>query len=199
MKRFFLSFLMGMMPFITIKADALIGKAAPTFELKDAQGNLRTLSEAKGKWLVLEWFNKECPFVKKHYESGNMQSLQKKYIGEKVLWFSVNSSAKGKQGHQTPEESAKTTTDLKSLATALLIDESGVMGKAYDAKTTPHIFLIDPKGVVVYAGAIDDNNSPDPKVIPSSKNYLSAALEEGLAGKAIKTQSSIPYGCGVKY
>lgn len=128
-----------------------------------------------------------------------MQSLQKNYTGKNVVWYTVNSSAKGKQGNQTAAETLKTMNEKKASATAVLLDESGVMGKAYGAKTTPHMFVINPEGVVVYAGAIDDNDSADPKVIAGSKNYVTATLDAGLAGKKIEMASSRAYGCAVKY
>lgn len=199
MKKLLLIGLIALAPMALVHAEAVPGKPAPAFEVKDASGKTRTLADSKGKWLVLEWFNKDCPYVKKHYDSNNMQELQKKYTGKDVVWYSVVSSAKGKQGYEAPADALKTATAKKSSATAVLIDETGTMGKAYGAKTTPHIFIIDPKGTVVYAGGIDNNDSADAKVIPTSKNYLAAALDAGLANKKIETASARPYGCGVKY
>lgn len=184
---------------ISVGAEAVAGKAAPAFEVKDSTGKTHKLSDFKGKWVVLEWYNKDCPYVKKHYSVQNMQKLQKTYTGKGVQWLSVISSAKGKQGHLTAAEAVKVAKEANSSATAVLLDESGVMGKAYDAKTTPHMFVINPEGNVVYAGGIDDNDSADSSVIAKSKNFVAAALDEGMAGKQVTTTSARPYGCSVKY
>ena len=180
-------------------SGAVPGKLAPAFETKDATGKTQKLSDYFGKWVVLEWFNKDCPYVKKHYGSGNMQSLQKTYTSKGVVWLSVNSSAKGKEGYTEPSEAVKVAKDEKSNASAVLLDPAGVVGKLFGSKTTPHMFVIDPKGIVVYAGAIDDNDSSDPSVIAKSKNYVAAALDQGMAGKKIEMSTSKPYGCGTKY
>ncbi|MGE3540202.1 MAG: thioredoxin family protein [Candidatus Tectimicrobiota bacterium] len=180
-------------------ADAVPGKPAPAFEIKDAHGQVQKLSDYQGKWLVLEWYNKDCPYVRKHYGSGNMQTLQQRYTSQGVAWLSVISSAPGKQGYQEPMEALDTAKTTKSAALQVLLDTSGTMGKAYGAKTTPHMFVIDPQGTVVYAGGIDDNDSSNPAVIPTSKNYVSAALDAALAGQKIATASARPYGCHVQY
>lgn len=198
MKQLILLIALALAPTLAL-AQAEVNKPAPSFEVKDAAGKTHKLSDYKGKWLVLEWFNKDCPYVKKHYGSENMQKLQKTYTDKKVTWLSVISSAKGKQGHLTSEEALKLPAQNKSAATATLIDETGTMGKAYGAKTTPHMFVINPEGQVVYAGAIDDNDSANPNVIAKSKNYVASALDAALAGKPIEVSSSKPYGCGVKY
>lgn len=199
MKKVMLIGLLALWPTSFAAADAVPGKPAPAFEVMDASGKKHTLADSKGKWLVLEWFNKDCPYVKKHYDSNNMQNLQKTYTAKNVTWLTVVSSAKGKQGHQSPADTLKTVADKKAASSAVLLDESGTMGKAYGAKTTPHMYVIDPNGVVAYAGGIDDNDSSDPKVIASSKNFVAAALDAGLAGKKVEVSSSRPYGCGVKY
>lgn len=180
-------------------ADAVPGKPAPPFEVKDARGQVQKLSDYQGKWLVLEWFNKDCPYVRKHYGSGNMQGLQQRYVTQGVAWLSVISSAPGKQGYVEPAEALDTFETTKSAASYVLLDPSGTMGKAYGAKTTPHMFIIDPRGTVVYAGGIDDNDSANPAVIPTSKNYVSAALDAALAGQKVVTASARPYGCHVQY
>ncbi|MGE0631843.1 MAG: thioredoxin family protein [Pseudobdellovibrionaceae bacterium] len=184
-----------------VLANAEPGKAAPDFTVTDTSGKTHKLADYKGKWLVLEWFNKDCPYVKKHYGSGNMQKIQKSYTDKGVVWLSVNSSAKGKEGYQDAMAADKTRTENKSAANALLLDTEGTMGKAYGAKTTPHMFVINPEGKIAYAGAIDDNDSADPKVINKSKNYVSMALDASLATppQKILTATSRPYGCGVKY
>ena len=180
-------------------AEAAPGQPAPPFEAKDAKGVVQKLSAYKGKWVVLEWTNKDCPFVRKHYESKHMQALQKTYTQKGVAWLSVLSSAKGKQGHLEAEGALANAKEKEAAATALLLDPEGVVGKAYGARTTPHLFVIDPKGVVVYAGAIDDQPSPDPATLKTAKNYVAAALDAGLAGKPIEKASSQAYGCSVKY
>lgn len=180
-------------------AQAVPGKDAPVFEGTDSTGKTHKLSDFKGKWLVLEWFNKDCPYVIKHYGSDNMQKLQKTYTGKGVQWVTVVSSAKGKQGHMTADEAKKVFQDNKGNPTAVILDTEGKIGKAYDAKTTPHMFVISPQGKVVYAGGIDDNDSANPEVIAKSKNYVASALDEALAGKTVTTSSAKAYGCSVKY
>ena len=180
-------------------ADAVPGKPAPPFEVQDARGHVQKLSDYQGKWLVLEWFNKDCPYVRKHYGSGNMQGLQQRYVTQGVVWLSVISSAPGKQGYVEPAEALDTVKTTKSAASQVLLDPSGTMGKAYGAKTTPHMFVIDPRGTVIYAGGIDDNDSANPAVIPTSKNYVSAALDAALVGQKVVTASARPYGCHVQY
>jgi len=176
-----------------------IGQPAPDFTLKDTSGKEHSLSDFKGKTVVLEWINYGCPFVKKHYDSKNMQTLQKEAADKGVVWLAVCSSAPGKQGNETPETAKTKTEAYGSAAAAYLVDEDGKVGKLYDAKTTPEMFIINPEGLLVYAGAIDDNKSPDAAVIPQSKNYVKVALEEVLAGKAVSTPTTKSYGCSVKY
>jgi peroxiredoxin len=195
---FFALLLLIAMPALGM-ADAVPGKPAPPFEVKDTRGQVQKLSDYQGKWLVLEWFNKDCPYVRKHYGSGNMQGLQQRYVTQGVAWLSVISSAPGKQGYVEPAEALATVKTTKSAASQVLLDPSGTMGKAYGAKTTPHMFVIDPRGTVIYAGGIDDNDSANPAVIPASKNYVSAALDTALAGQKVVTASARPYGCHVQY
>nr|WP_100169302.1 thioredoxin family protein [Microbulbifer agarilyticus] len=181
-------------------AAAVPGERAPAFSEVDAAGKTHKLKDYEGQWLVLEWFNKDCPYVKKHYGSGNMQALQKKYADADINWLTVISSAKGKQGYLEPAEALDVAKNHKLEASApFLLDSDGSMGRAYGAKTTPHMFIINPEGEVVYAGAIDDNDSANPAVIPDSANYVAAALDASLAGKAIEVASSRAYGCSVKY
>ena len=181
-------------------AVALPGKPAPDFAETDASGATQALNDYKGQWLVLEWFNKDCPYVRKHYGSGNMQALQEKYTGLDVKWLSVISSAEGKQGYLDANQAIAEAGAHKLKASApFLLDTDGSMGRAYGAKTTPHMFVINPEGTVVYAGAIDDNDSANPGVIADSKNYVAAALDESLAGKPVSLASSRAYGCSVKY
>lgn len=180
-------------------AEAVPNKPAPDFRAKDALGKAVKLADFKGQWIVLEWFNKDCPFVKKHYGSNNMQDLQKKYTQKGVKWIQVISSAPGKQGHMDGKSMVDLGKAQGHAATTTLLDEDGSVGKSYGAKTTPHMFIINPDGIVVYAGAIDDNDSSNPSVIPTSKNYVAAALDAGLLGKDIAVSASKAYGCSVKY
>lgn len=182
-----------------LTAQAVVGQAAPAFSVADTQGQTQALDQYKGKWVVLEWTNHECPFVKKHYGAGNMQKLQKDYAAKGVAWLTVISSAPGKQGHLTPAQADQLTKERGAAPRAVLLDAAGTMGRAYGAKTTPHMYVIDPTGKLLYAGAIDDTPSTDPADIPRSRNYVSAALEAALAGKPVPTATSTPYGCSVKY
>jgi peroxiredoxin len=175
------------------------GEAAPEFTLKDTEGNEHSLSDFKGKIVVLEWTNYGCPFVKKHYGGGNMQMLQEKYTGKGVVWLSICSSAPGKQGYYTAEQWPEQLAAAKAKATALLPDADGTVGKLYGAKTTPHMFVIDKQGRLAYQGAIDDNRSWDPKTIEGAKNYVAAALDALLADEAVAEPETKPYGCSVKY
>jgi peroxiredoxin len=176
-----------------------VGGAAPDFSLTDAKGKAHSLSEYKGKYVVLEWFNPECPFVKKHYGSGNMQKLQGEYTGKGVVWLSIDSSAPGSEGNLTPEQAEKKVGEWKTRQTALLLDPEGKAGRAYGAKNTPHMFVINPEGKVIYEGAIDSKATPNPADIPNSTNYIKVALDESLAGKSVTTSSTKPYGCSIKY
>ncbi|GAC16035.1 thioredoxin family protein [Aliiglaciecola lipolytica] len=186
-------------PFLAI-AVALPGKPAPDFTETDASGMQHSLSDYQDQWLVIEWFNKDCPYVRKHYGSGNMQALQKKYTENEVKWLTVISSVEGKQGYFEPNEALiEAKAHNLNASSPFLLDIDGSMGKAYGAKTTPHMFIINPQGQVVYAGAIDDNDSANPAVIESSMNYVSAALDEAMAGKEVTVASSRAYGCSVKY
>ncbi len=176
-----------------------IGKSAPAFSLTDVSGKTHKLKDYRGKYVVLEWINYDCPFVKKHYNSGNMQSLQKTYTDKGVVWLSINSSAPGKQGNFTPEEIVKRSKAHGVSFSAYLMDQDGKVGRKYDAKTTPHMFVIDPKGKLIYMGGIDDIKSTKATDIPKSTNYVAAALDAALAGKDVAVSSTKPYGCGVKY
>jgi len=176
-----------------------VGQPAPAFSAVDLDGKTRSLSEFKGKYVVLEWHNQGCPFVKKHYESGNMQKLQKELTGKGAVWLSIISSAPGAQGFVTPEQEKAYLAEKKAAPTTVLFDPEGTVGHAYGAKTTPHMFVIDDKGVLVYAGAIDDNSSSDAADAATAKNFVRAAYDEASAGKPVTAASTAPYGCGVKY
>ncbi|MEM7136981.1 MAG: thioredoxin family protein [Myxococcota bacterium] len=180
-------------------AAPVVGKAAPAFTAKDSKGQTYSLDQLKGKYVVLEWLNHGCPYVKKHYGSKNMQRLQKQWTDKGVVWLSVVSSAKGKQGYQTAEDTNATAKLQGSQATAILLDPDGTLGKLYAARTTPQMFVIDPRGVLRYAGAIDDKPSTNVRDIPGAKNYVNAALDAALAGKTVEVTTTRPYGCSVKY
>ena len=176
-----------------------VGSAAPDFSLTDAKGKPHSLSQYKGKYIVLEWFNPECPFVKKHYGSSNMQNLQKEFTGKGVVWLTIDSNAPGTQGSLTAEEAQKIATSWKTHETALLLDPEGSAGRSYGAKNTPNMVIINPDGKIIYRGAIDSKATPNPSDIPSSTNYVKAALDQSLAGKSVSTPETKPYGCSVKY
>ncbi|MCG3204808.1 MAG: Thiol-disulfide oxidoreductase ResA [Elusimicrobia bacterium] len=176
-----------------------IGSKAPDFSLIDTQGKTHVLSDYKGRVVVLEWTNFGCPFVVKHYGSKNMQSLQKKYSDKGVIWLSICSSAKGKQGQMSPADWNKEIAHAGAHSLAYLLDEDGKVGSSYDAKTTPHMYIIDANGNLVYKGAIDDKPTHKQSDIKGAKNYVSAALDEILAGKKVTIATTEPYGCSVKY
>jgi len=181
-------------------AEVAIDKPAPDFTLMGVDGKEYSLSDFKGKDVVLEWINFDCPFVKKHYHSGNMPMLQKKYGGmEDVVWLSICSSAPGKQGNFSDDEILAHMKDFNWHATAYLKDSDGMVGRMYGAKTTPHMFVIDKEGVLRYAGAIDNIPSTRVEDVKEATNYVSSALDEIMAKKAVATKTSTPYGCGVKY
>jgi peroxiredoxin len=176
-----------------------VGSEAPAFTLKDTSGKEHSLSDYKGKFVVLEWFNEGCPFVKKHYTSGNMQKLQQEYTGKDVVWLSINSSAPGNQGHVTPETAPKTIADWKMNATKILLDHDGKVGRMYGAKTTPHMFVIDKAGKLIYQGAIDSKPTANAADVADAENYVKVALDNTMAGKPVENASTKPYGCSVKY
>ena len=176
-----------------------IGKPAPEFMANDTNGKHVMLSELKGKTVVLEWTNHECPFVVKHYGSGNMQALQAEATKDGVVWVSIVSSAKDKEGNVTAEAANKLIADQKAVPSHKILDESGEIGKLYAAKTTPHMFVIDKNGVLVYQGAIDDKSGFDQEEVKTAKNYVRAALADLKAGKPVEVSSTKSYGCGVKY
>lgn len=184
---------------LPVAASAEVGKAAPDFKLTDLEGKERHLSDYKGKIVVLEWFNHGCPFVKKHYESGNMQKLQKSTTDKGVIWLAINSSAEGKQGFAAPSEHASAFKEKGAAPSAVLIDTDGTVGHLYGAKTTPHMFVIDKAGKLAYAGAIDDSPGVDQAEIPQAKNYVRAAVDDLLSNKPVATTSTKSYGCSVKY
>ncbi len=178
---------------------AAVGQPAPNFKLLGGDGKEHSLAHYKGKYVVLEWTNPGCPFVHKFYDSGTMQKLQKDETGKGVVWLRINSGAEGHEGYQTVSDLASYVKSENVNATQSLIDADGKVGHAYGARTTPHMFVIDPKGTLIYAGGIDDKPSPDPADLPGAKNYVVAALDEAMAGKPVTTPTAQPYGCSVKY
>jgi alkyl hydroperoxide reductase subunit AhpC len=175
------------------------GAIAPDFTINDAAGKPVKLSDYRGKHVVLEWTNPECPFVRKHYDSANMQGLQKQYGTKDVVWLSVNSTNRNHSEFKTGAQMASWMQEQGGAPKAVLIDDTSATGKAYSARTTPQMFVIDPAGKIVYAGAIDDKRSANPADVKTAKNFVRAALDETLAGKPVTVASTSPYGCSVKY
>ena|SRR5438552_604034 len=180
-------------------AAVKVGDQAPDFTGSDSRGQTHKLSDYKGKFVVLEWHNNGCPYTKKHYESSNMQRLQKQWTDKGVVWFTVISSAPGSQGYVTRDQENEYMQKMHAAPTAALLDPKGEIGHLYGAKTTPHMFIINPQGQLIYNGAIDDKATSDPSDINGSKNYVSEALEEAKAGQPVAVATTRPYGCSVKY
>ena len=176
-----------------------IGSPAPQFTVTDTNGNEVSTADLVGKTVVLEWTNHGCPYVKKHYKSGNMQALQNEASNEEVVWLSIISSAEGKQGSVSAEEANKLTTDRNAAPSHVVLDQEGTIGRAYDARTTPHMYIIDAEGKLAYMGGIVDKPTADPADIKDAQNYVRTALSEIKNGQAVSTPSSRPYGCSVKY
>ena len=183
----------------SLHAEAEAGKPAPNFTLPAGDGKSYELAASKGKIVVLEWTNPECPFVKKFYEKGDMPKLQKDALAKGVVWYRINSGATGKQGSQSAEQIAAYDKSHDVAATASLLDADGKVGRAYGAKTTPQMVVINAEGTVVYNGAIDSKNTPKQTDIAGATNYVTQALGELAAGKPVSVSTSKPYGCGVKY
>jgi len=178
---------------------ARVGERAPDFTATDSNGKTHTLSEYAGKYVVLEWTNRDCPFTKKHYASGNMQQLQREWTGRGIIWLTVASSAPGAQGYVTAAQENEYLKETGAAPSAVLLDPTGQLGHLYDAKTTPHMFVINPQGTLIYDGAIDDRPTTDLGDVKGARNYVSLALEEAMAGKSVGVPTSRPYGCSVKY
>jgi len=194
----FLTFICAL--FLTVSAEAAtIGETAPAFTAPTATGETVSLSDFKGQPVVLEWGNFECPFVRKHYDSGNMQKLQRKYTEKGVVWLTIFSSAEGKQGHYTQEELLAKVVDNSNEATYAIMDPEGKIGEMYNAKVTPHMFVINKEGQLVYDGAIDSIRSTDIADVKKAENYVVAALEALEHDHAVTTAKTSPYGCSVKY
>lgn len=178
---------------------AKVGAPAPSFTGTDTHGQTHNLSDYHGKFVVLEWTNKDCPYTMKQYDSGNMQSLQKQWTQQGVVWLTILSSAPGEQGYMTADQENAWIAKVHADPTAALLDPKGAIGHAYEAKTTPHMFIIDPSGKLIYDGAIDDHPTTDPADVPQSKNYVSAALKQAMSGRPVAVTYTRPYGCSVKY
>jgi peroxiredoxin len=178
---------------------AKVGEPAPAFTATSTAGSPVSLGSYKGKVVVLEWTNHECPYVRKHYETGNMQALQRETTAQGVVWLTVISSAKGEQGYVTPAQADELTTSRKAAPTLVLLDETGVVGRLYGATNTPHMYVVDKTGQLVYAGAIDDRPTTRKADVPGASNYVKAALDAVAAGQPVKTPVTRAYGCTVKY
>ncbi|MFY7993503.1 MAG: thioredoxin family protein [Bacteriovoracaceae bacterium] len=183
----------------SLSSFAIPNGSAPAFELKAASGKTVKLSDFKGKTIVLEWLNHGCPFVRKHYDTNNMQTLQKKYTDKGVVWLSIISSAEGKQGYVDEAGALKDKESNKAFSTEILLDPKGIVGKAYEAKTTPHMFIIDENQTIVYQGAIDNKPDTEKESIKGAQNYLAAGLDEVLSKKKVSIANTKSYGCSVKY
>jgi peroxiredoxin len=191
--------LIGPLAPTSVPAAGVVGEAAPAFTLTDSNGRTHSLSDLRGKIVVLEWWNYQCPFVGKHYGGGNMQKLQKTWTSRGVVWLTVSSSAPGKQGYVDGPKANALMKEKGGAPTAILLDHDGTVGRAYGARTTPHMFVIDKTGTLVYEGGIDDKPSTDLADLATANNYVEAALEEVSAGRPVSTPTSEPYGCSVKY
>ena len=194
-----LSFALILTAFALPAAALPPGSAAPNFTGKDSAGAPQTLAQYRGKYVVLEWANQGCPYEQKHYRSGNMESLQKQWTAKGIVWLSIISSPPGAQGYVTPDQENAYLKTMHAAPTAAILDPTSTIARLYQAKTTPHMFVIDPTGKIIYQGAIDDQPTPDPASLKGANNYLNDALNEALAGKPITTTATRPYGCSVKY
>jgi hypothetical protein len=182
-----------------LKPDPVIGEAAPSFTLTDQDGNEHSLSDFAGSIVVLEWLNHDCPFVRKYYRAGEMQRLQGEYTGKDVVWLSVISSAPGTQGYLEPDEISGVNSEKNVQASAVLIDADGTAGRAYGARTTPHMYVIDTDGILRYNGAIDDKPTANAADLEGARNYVVEALEAVMNGREVEVKTTRPYGCSVKY
>jgi hypothetical protein len=176
-----------------------VGDAAPDFAGIDSRGQTHKLSDYRGKFVVLEWHNNGCPFTRKHYQSGNMQRLQKEWTGKGVVWLTIISSALGAEGYMTADQENAYLDKMHAAPTAAILDNKGEIGHAYGARTTPHMFIINPQGQLIYNGALDDKATSDPSDISGAKNYVSEALQQAMGGHPVAVASTRPYGCSVKY
>jgi peroxiredoxin len=180
-------------------ADAILGKPAPDFTGTDSNGNTVKLSDYRGKTVVLEWTNHGCPYVGKHYGTGNMQSLQRQAEEKGIVWLSVISSAPGRQGHVSPDKANELTASRKAAPAAVILDPEGTIGRAYEATATPHMYVIDAAGVLQYKGAIDDKPTANYEDVKTATNYVTAALDAVAQGRTPDPRATRAYGCSVKY
>lgn len=193
-------FVIAILLILSVPLSAVrVGDTAPDFTATDSNGQSHTLSAYRGKFVVLEWHNRDCPYTHKHYASGNMERLQQKWTARGVEWFTVISSAPGKQGYVTADEENAYLKEVHAVPTAVLLDPEGKVGRLYSAKTTPHMFVIDPTGKLIYDGAIDDKPTTNAADIGSAHNYVDAALTAAMAGQPVEVSATRPYGCSVKY
>lgn len=176
-----------------------VGQQAPDFTLTDTAGKTVRLSDFKGKMVVLEWFNPGCPYVRKHYNSANMQGTQKETTAKGVVWLAINSTESGSYDYIAPPQLARWVTEQKAAPTQTLMDEDGVVGKAYGARTTPHMYIVSPQGTLIYAGGIDSIASSRPDDVKTAVNYVKQGVREALAGQALSNATTRPYGCSIKY
>jgi len=176
-----------------------VGKPAPDFSATDSKGRTVKLSDYRGKTVVLEWTNDGCPYVQKHYSTNNIQSLQKDAAAKGIVWLSVISSAPGEQGAVSGAEADRLSETRGAAPAAVLLDAEGKVGRLYDARTTPHMFIVNGDGTLVYMGGIDDKPTAIPSDVKAAKNYVRAALDDLAAGKPVATPVTRPYGCSVKY
>ena len=182
-----------------VQAAPMLGQPAPAFQAADANGKTRALSEFRGKTVVLEWTNNGCPYVQKHYNAGAMQGLQTQARRDGVVWLSIISSAPGTQGYLTPADAKAWKTKVGAAPADVLLDPKGTVGRAYDARTTPHMYVVDKAGTLVYMGGIDDQPTADPASLKTARNYVVAALADVKAGRPVAQAVTRPYGCSVKY
>jgi peroxiredoxin len=176
-----------------------VGEKAPEFTATDTNGQPHKLSEYAGKYVVLEWTNRDCPYTRKHYSTGNMQQLQREWTKKGVIWLTVQSSAPGEQGYITAPEENAYVKQANASPTAVFLDPTGAIGHLYGAKTTPDMYVINPQGILIYEGAIDNRPSADPEDVKTAENYVSLALTQAMAGRSLSVATSRPYGCSVKY
>jgi hypothetical protein len=184
---------------LTAQAVPSVGQPAPDFTLKDAAGKTVKLADFRGKYVVLEWTNPNCPFVRKHYDSGNMAATQQDVVGQGAVWLSINSTAKTSYEYMEPARLVAWQQARKVQPTATLMDEDGVAGKAYGARTTPHMYIVDPQGRLAYAGGIDSIPSANPEDVRKAVNYVRQGIAEASAGKPLSAATTRPYGCSIKY
>jgi peroxiredoxin len=189
---------LAVLPFAAAQT-ARVGAPAPAFTATDSHGQTQSLNQLHGKYVVLEWHNQSCPYTRKHYESGNMQNLQKQWTQKGVAWFTVISSAPGKEGYMTASQENAFVSQVHAAPTAVLLDPEGKLGRLFNARTTPHMFVIDPTGTLIYAGAIDNRPTTDTADVRGADNYVSDALTAAMAGKPVATPYTRAYGCSVKY